>query len=81
MITKQQAVAALHRQEFYHGTSRNRDGTPSRCRNNGMTKTWKTRPDEFRMPVKHGLKQCFYITQANADEWFMSEEEAIKAKV
>jgi len=32
-----------------------------RLRRNGATKLWKTRPNEFRIPVKAGLKACGYI--------------------
>ena len=69
MITKQQAIDSKHRQEFNHVSVKNADGTPARCRVNGRCKVWKTRPLEFRLPVKHGLYDCFYITQDNADEW------------
>ena len=69
MITKQQAVAAQYRQEFWHRTVKNADGTPARCRVNGACKVWKTRPDEFRLPVKHGMYDCSYITESNAAEW------------
>jgi hypothetical protein len=37
-----------------------------RIRRNGQTKTWKTRPNDFRIPVKYGLRECFYITPDNA---------------
>lgn len=72
MITRDQAIAiALNdRHELLHVHLKNRDGTPIRCRVNGSCKTWKTRPDDFRLPVKHGLKQCFYITPCNAGEWY-----------
>lgn len=69
MITKEQAVAAQYRDEFHHIAATNADGTPLRCRVNGKCKTWKTRPSEFRLPVKYGLKDCFYITHENANEW------------
>lgn len=78
MITKAQAVSAHHRQEFHSGTIRNADGTPARCRVNGACQTWKTRPDEFRLPVKHGLKQCFNITQDSAFAWYATAEEAMQ---
>jgi hypothetical protein len=55
---------------FEHSTDRNADGTPTRCRRNGKTKTWFTRPGLFRIPVKCGLKHCFYITPANAAQWY-----------
>lgn len=66
MITKEQAMTLGM---FYHVTARNADGTAVRCRANGRCKTWKTRPDDFRLPVKYGLKRCFYLTPRNADEW------------
>lgn len=69
MITKAQALAAHYRQEFYHVSIKNADGSPVRCRVNGQCKTWVTRPEEFSLPVKYGLKECFYITQRNAHDW------------
>lgn len=54
---------------FLHRTVTNKDGTPLKARRNGYTRTWKTRPTEFRIPVKYGLKTCFYITHENADQW------------
>ena len=32
-------------------------------RRNGATKTWKTRPNEYRIPVKYGIRDYRYITQ------------------
>jgi hypothetical protein len=69
MISKSQAVEAKRRQIFHHVTLKNADGTPARCRVNGKCKTWKTRPNEFSLPVKYGLKECFYITEVNAASW------------
>lgn len=66
MITKSQAMWCG---TFYHRTERNADGTAVRCRANGKCQTWKTRPDDFRLPVKYGLKFCFYITPVNAADW------------
>lgn len=69
MITMKQAVAAHYRQEFHHVKVKNADGTPARCRVNGKCKTWKTRPNEFQLPVKYGLRDCFYITPINSKDW------------
>lgn len=66
MVTKEQAMTARN---FEHVSLKNRDGTPVRCRASGACKTWVTRPNEFRLPVKYGLKQCFYITEHNAADW------------
>jgi hypothetical protein len=61
---------ALTAHYFYHRTLTYKDGrTPIQVRRNGQTKTWKTRPGEFRIPVKYGFKECFYITQKDADDW------------
>lgn len=56
---------------YYHATLRNADGSAVRCRVNGAMKTWKRRPDDFRLPVKHGLRDCFYITPQNVAEWLL----------
>lgn len=74
MITKQIAVASTGGMIFHHVTGKNSDGTPTRCRVNGQCKIWKTRPDDFRLPVKHGLSTCFYITPENAASWVTEDE-------
>lgn len=33
-----------------------------RLRRNGATQTWKTRPREFSIPVKAGLRSCARVT-------------------
>jgi hypothetical protein len=67
-MTKAQAIAAHYRDIFHHTTEKGSDGEPIRCRVNGKCKTWK-RNDNFKLPVKYGLYDHFYITQDNADEW------------
>jgi len=74
MITKQMAVTCHHSQTFHHVSEKNSDGTPTRCRVNGACKVWKTRPDDFRLPVKHGLRNCFYITPDNMADWVTDAE-------
>lgn len=39
------------------------NGNLWRLRRNGQTKLWKTRPDEFRIPVKAGLRATGAITE------------------
>ena len=36
-------------------------------RRNGKTKTWKTRPGVFQVPVKHGLYEYGKITDTDVD--------------
>jgi len=53
---------------FYHVSKPNTTGR-LRVRRNGSTKTWKTRPEEFKIPVKYGLYEHGYIDQNNCHEW------------
>ena len=69
MITLEQAKKLKHGDTLHHMSVKNADGTPARCRVNGKIKLWKTRPNEFRLPVKHGLRDCFYLGLDNADSW------------
>jgi hypothetical protein len=72
-VTKE--IAVNHQGVFHHVHLRNRDGTQVRCRANGVCKTWKTRPGEFRLPVKYGLRDCFYITEVNCVDWYISDHD------
>jgi hypothetical protein len=58
-----------YRQTLYHRFERNADGSAKRCRVNGKVKLWKKSPQAFRLPVKWGLKHCFYLTQQNGSGW------------
>jgi len=69
MVTKEQAVKSTHRQEFHYVSLKDSRNEPVRCRVNGKCKTWKTRPNDFKLPVKHGLYDYFYIDNHNANEW------------
>jgi hypothetical protein len=51
------------------------------ARKNGMVKTWKTRPEEFRAPFKYGLKDYFYITPDNCKFFYTTEAEAKEGEV
>ena len=70
-ITKEQAMSLRHGQGLIHAQIKNSDGTPMRARVNGKCQTWASRPNEWRLPCKHGLKQCFDITQDNCAYWFV----------
>jgi hypothetical protein len=50
---------------FYHKELKNADGTPMRYRVNGRPKLWKTRPTDFKIPVKRGMYEHGYITHEN----------------
>lgn len=63
MITRTDALTA---DRFHEEGARRKDGTCYVWRRNGQTQTWKTRPDEFRVPVKYGLRSYDQITHYNA---------------
>jgi len=70
MITKEQALTKKY---FEHVSLTNADGTPVRARRNGKTKTWKTRPEEFKIPIKIGMYVYGYITDDVAAGWRVPE--------
>jgi hypothetical protein len=78
MLTVEQAKALTYRTTLYHVTSRNSDGTPLRARVNGAPQTWKTRPNEVRVPMKHGLRNTFQMWHNNLSEWCLTEAEAMR---
>jgi hypothetical protein len=43
----------------------NSNGTPMEYRQNGKIQFWKTRPDDFRIPVKRGLYEYGEVTPSN----------------
>jgi hypothetical protein len=78
VVTKQQAIEGS---DFHYGTCRIMIG-PSGGRNlaieqwrrNGQTKLWKSRPDEFQVPIKWGLRGYGYLTQQNATLFHLASE-------
>lgn len=69
---------ALTAHHFWHRKIKRRDGrTAVGARRNGATKTWKTRPGEFRIPIKIGMYDYSYITDKNAHEWTTIEPEPL----
>jgi hypothetical protein len=68
-VTKEVCLNASFGDEFYLRDEFYANGFPKRVRVSGRCKTWATRPDEFRLPVKYGMYQSFYITHANASQF------------
>ena len=72
MITKAIALTLKHGQILHHKTLKNADKTPMRVRVSGKVQTWKTRAEDFKIPVKHGIYENGYIDNCfirNASEW------------
>ena len=69
---------------YVHITDMRRGAKPGATRvvsirRNGATKTWKTRPTEFKAPFKYGLRDCLYVTQDNAHRFHPTEEAAAQS--
>jgi hypothetical protein len=65
MITLQQAKNLKPGDLLHHCKNKNADGTPQRWKVNGMVKTWKRSPERVRVPLKHGLYDYDYLTEAD----------------
>lgn len=63
MISRELALSLPIGTTLYHKILRNADGSALRARINGKCKTWKRESDRFCLPMKHGLRECFYITK------------------
>jgi hypothetical protein len=63
--------SALTANYFIHRSLKRSSGAPLIARRNGKTKTWKRQPGKFMIPVKYGLYDCFYITDKDADDWWV----------
>lgn len=44
------------------------------CKVNGQLKTWKTRPGEYRLPIKHGMRGYGEVTPASAHQFHNLDE-------
>ena len=84
MITKQQAINLRHNQELHYtgktfctmifGPRGGATEKIERARVSGKSQTWKTRPDEFRLPVKHGLYENGAVTHLNKNDFHLAGE-------
>src|ERR1700722_3035140 len=78
MITKEQAI---HCDNFHAGPCTRVIGPRGKVtehsenwRRNGVTQTWVTRPDDYRVPVKCGLRQYGQIRPHGAHQVHASED-------
>lgn len=82
MITKELAVTLRVGQVLWHNTLTNADKSPLRARVNGQCKTWKTRPTMFQLPMKRGMKECFYLNEPGAvnggEQWSLPDRWAVE---
>lgn len=69
MITKQEAMKLKHGDILHHVSKKGSDGLPVRIRVMGKPIEWKTRPEEFRVPCCHGLRNYLDLNHLNACMW------------
>lgn len=72
MVTKQEALVENY---FHSSVWKNKDESCQRWRRNGKTKIWKTRPNDFRMPIKYGIRDFSYIIYVEGDEVLSNNNE------
>lgn len=77
MITKEVAEKLKHGTELFSSLQKDSRGNPSKVRVTGKCHTWKTRPDDFSLPVKFGLYESFRIVNDEfAKHWHLDIDEA-----
>ena len=79
-MTFEQAKELRYKQILYCNYHNDCKGNPSKIRVNGKTKLWVRTPERIQVPVKYGLKDCFYITENNLNNFFLTIDEAITNK-
>jgi len=70
MVTKEQAIDAGETRVYFHF----RTDCKHKWRSNGKCKTWKTRPNAFRLPIKFGLYGHGYVEESNAEFFHLASE-------
>lgn len=77
MIDKEIAVNLTHGTELFSSLRLDSRGNPSKVRVTGKCKTWKRDPERFKLPVKYGLYESFYIVNDEfAKHWHLNIDEA-----
>jgi len=67
MITLEQAKNLKPGDILHHNRNKNADGSCQRWRVNGKVKTWKSRPEMVRVPLKYGLRRYDSLTERDLD--------------
>ncbi|MFA5136942.1 MAG: hypothetical protein WC489_06175 [Patescibacteria group bacterium] len=79
-LTLAQAKKLRVGQTLYDRYYLNADGTAQRWRVNGKVQTWKTRPQEVRVPLKYGLYTYGELTDLNLDSVSLDEPAPVAKK-
>jgi hypothetical protein len=65
ILTFEKAMKLTRGNKLAMNNHKNADGTCVRWKVNGVVKTWKTQPERFEIPVKHGMSDYGYVTEKN----------------
>ena len=65
MLTLKQAKNLQPGDMLEHTINKNKDNTPQRWKVNGKPKTWVTMPERVKVPLKNGLRNFAYLTEAD----------------
>jgi hypothetical protein len=79
-LTVAQVKKMTGRETIYVINHYNADGSPMNYKQSGRIQFWKTRPEEFRIPVKRGLYEKGEITHVNMDTVTLDAPESIPKK-
>ena len=74
MITLEQAKNLRHGDVLHNPDVTNAKGECKRWRVNGVPLIWKTRPQEVRVPLKHGLYVYMQLREYELEFVYMEEE-------
>ena len=73
-MTREQAFQLKCGEIIHETEGYNRDGTCRRWRVNGKLQAYKRNPDNFRLPLKHGLVAYGYLTKWNLVQMHTEDE-------
>jgi hypothetical protein len=75
-LTLEQAKALQYGQVIYHRFWTNADRkTPQRFKVNGNPKTWKTRPNEVRVPLKRAMYEFMNLDEHNLSDFTLEVDD------
>lgn len=72
-LTRSEALKLRHGQIVYTPGYYNADGTTQRWKVKGAVKTWVKSPGRFKVPIKHGMRDYWYIDETNVQGFTLIE--------
>lgn len=73
-LTLGKLIGARVWDEIHDSKLTNADGSCVRYRVNGRLREWKTRPDQWEIPVKNGMRSHSYINNGNCHKFHLGSE-------